>query len=153
MSALDHRIPPPVLVAIVGIAMALLAAITPRLALGASVRWTAALALALPGLLMLAAGFRAFRHVGTTINPIDPQAASVLVVTGIYRLTRNPMYVGFALILLALSVALAAPWTLLGPVLFCVFIDRFQIAPEERALLGKFGSAYRQYGDRVRRWI
>jgi len=86
-------------------------------------------------------------------SPLEPEAATSLVTGGIYRYTRNPMYVGFAALLLGWAVYLAVPWVLLGPVAFILFITRFQIIPEERALSSKFGRQYGEYQERVRRWL
>jgi len=72
---------------------------------------------------------------------------------GIYRFTRNPMYVGLALVLLGWAALLSSPWALLGPLVFVLYINRFQIAPEERVLSAKFGAAYTEYIARVRRWL
>lgn len=153
MSWLDHRIPPPILVAVIGATMWVVAQITPPMPLGWALRLACASGLLLVGWLFLISGFLAFRRARTTISPVDPAAASSLVVTGVYRYTRNPMYVGFALTLLGWSAWLSAPWAWLGPALFCVFIDRFQIAPEERALFEKFGPSYKQYLENVHRWL
>ena len=72
---------------------------------------------------------------------------------GIYRVSRNPMYLGFAILLLAWAVFLASPWMLLGVPAFMMFISRFQIQPEERALESLFGEEFRDYKARVRRWL
>jgi protein-S-isoprenylcysteine O-methyltransferase Ste14 len=87
------------------------------------------------------------------VNPLHPEATSSLVITGIYRHTRNPMYVGFAAVLLGWAAYLAAPLALLGPLTFVLYITRFQIIPEERALHAKFGPEFAAYQARVRRWI
>ncbi|MNJ74873.1 hypothetical protein D3C77_718740 [compost metagenome] len=87
------------------------------------------------------------------VNPLKPASASALVTSGIYRVTRNPMYLGFALVLAAWTVFLASPFTLLGIAAFVLYIDRFQILPEERALHQLFGEAMDEYCARVRRWI
>lgn len=97
--------------------------------------------------------FRAFARAGTTIDPVHIQNASALVTGGIYGITRNPMYVALTGLLLAWAAFLAAPWTLLGPVAFAAFIDRFQIQPEERAMQLKFGAQYDAYKGKVRRWL
>ncbi len=81
------------------------------------------------------------------------ERASNLVNWGSYQYTRNPMYVALALLLLAWTVWLASPVLLLGPTFFAVFIDRFQIAPEERFLQQKFGADYAAYRKKVRCWI
>ena len=101
---------------------------------------------ALPALL-------AFRRARTTVNPLRPERASTLVTTGVYRITRNPMYVGLMLALLAWSVFLASPLSLVGPVVFIAYINRFQIRPEEAVLTAKFGPVYEQYKSTVRRWL
>jgi len=79
--------------------------------------------------------------------------ATALVTSAAYHHTRNPMYLGLVAFLLAWAVYLAVPWTLIGPLAFVLFITRFQIIPEERVLLQKFGDAYKAYQRQVRRWI
>jgi len=113
----------------------------------------AAAALVLTGLLLALVGVLQFRRARTTVNPMSPAKASALVSSGIYRWSRNPMYLGMALLLLGV-----AAWgsTLAGYLLvlaFCWFLTRFQIIPEERALLAAFGQEFAQYMARVRRWI
>lgn len=110
--------------------------------------------LVLVGLSFDLAGLLAFRASRTTVNPLRPERASALVTRGVYRITRNPMYVGMVFLLLAWGVYLAHwPALLLGPVVYMLYLNRFQIAPEERALLGLFGEEYRTYMARVRRWL
>lgn len=109
--------------------------------------------LALCGLGCDLAGLWAFRRHRTTVNPLRPGKASAVVQDGIYRFTRNPMYVGMALLLTAWVTGLGAPLGLLALALFVAFITRFQIQPEERALQAKFGADYAAYCARVRRWL
>ena len=153
MSKLDNVIPPPVVVAIIGGAMAIIAQVAPlpRWASG----WHCAFAGAIGalGFLVLALGFRALRRANTTIDPIDLNRTSALMTAGIYRYSRNPMYLGFALMLLGWATFLAVPWALLGPIAFVAFTTRFQIVPEERAIGAKFGRDYDQFRRNVRRWI
>ncbi|WP_210307157.1 methyltransferase family protein [Paenochrobactrum gallinarii] len=87
------------------------------------------------------------------INPLRPETTSALVTTGIYRYSRNPMYVGFALFLLAFAVLLSSPGALLGVLGFVLYIDRFQILPEEQALNVLFGADFTNYCTQVRRWL
>ncbi len=94
-----------------------------------------------------------FRKARTTVNPLKPQAATSLVTTGIYAVTRNPMYLGMVLVLIGWAGFLASPISVMGPVLFWLYIDRFQIQPEERAMSALFGSSFAEYSARVRRWI
>ena len=104
-------------------------------------------------LLVAIAGALQFRRARTTVNPMKPDTASSLVTGGIYRFTRNPMYLGDALILLAWAVFLSNPITLAGVPLFVAWMNVLQIAPEERALKARFGEAFDLYCSRVRRWI
>jgi protein-S-isoprenylcysteine O-methyltransferase Ste14 len=93
----------------------------------------------------------AFKRAGTTVKPLLP--STVLVTNGVFRLTRNPMYLGFVLLLVALWLALGATTPGLVVALFTVLIDHYFIEPEEEKLSLTFGDAYRAYRGRVRRWI
>lgn len=95
----------------------------------------------------------AFRRAGTTVNPLRPQAASALVTHGVYRHTRNPMYLGQALVLLGAMLYLQDLRALLAVPLFVVYITRLQILPEERMLSARFPDAYAAFCRRVRRWL
>lgn len=150
---LEHRIPPPALGALIGLLMWLVARLGPTLDLAPAVRLGAALAAVLLGAAFAGAGAWSFRRARTTVNPLQPDSASALVTSGVYRYTRNPMYVGFACLLLGWALYLAAPWALLGPLAFVLFMNRFQIAPEERALARLFGAGFEAYRARVRRWL
>jgi len=153
MRALENRIPPPLVFLLVGAAMWTVAQAMPAVEVDRT--WRLAIAsvfLLLAGIFAFPA-FRAFGRAKTTSNPINIEAASTLVTGGVYRYTRNPMYTGLTCLLLALAVYLAVPWAFLGPLAFVLFITRFQIVPEERVLRSKFGKAYSDYQQRVRRWI
>lgn len=97
--------------------------------------------------------FASFALAKTTINPLDPSRASTLVTGGIYRFTRNPMYLSLLLLLIAYAVRLGSWVEGLGPVVFAIYVTRFQIIPEERILEAKFGAAFLAYKRRTRRWI
>jgi len=153
MRALEHRIPPPVVALVLGTVMWLGARKAPVLAVPAALRLGLAGTLILFGLVVDVSGFLAFRRARTTTNPLRPAAASAIVTGGVYRCTRNPMYVGVTAVLLGWAVFLAVPWGLLGPVLFAGFVTRFQIIPEERELEAKFGREYADYRRRVGRWF
>lgn len=100
-----------------------------------------------------AAAAREFRRRGTTVEPFDPSRAAVLVTTGANAVSRNPMYVGMAGLLVANAVRRNS-WTALLPVAaFVVFIDRVQVAAEEPALLANFGAEYEGYRAAVPRWL
>ncbi len=154
MTSLELKIPPPAVAVVIASAMFVAASLLPPvLALAPNVRLFVALALAGVGVCFDMAGLLAFRKAKTTFSPLTPQRSSAVVTSGVYRITRNPMYLGLVLILLGLAVYLASPWVLLGPVAFAAFITRFQIQPEERVLAERFGAAYTDYCARVRRWL
>ncbi|HIQ07481.1 MAG TPA: isoprenylcysteine carboxylmethyltransferase family protein [Thiotrichaceae bacterium] len=89
----------------------------------------------------------------TTSNPIKPANASKLVITGLYRYSRNPMYAGLFFLLLAWAWYMGALSPFIGLPLFVMVITIQQIQPEEQALESKFGQAYLDYKKKVRRWI
>jgi len=95
----------------------------------------------------------AFVRLGTTVDPRNPDKAGQLVVMGIYRYSRNPMYLGILLMLLGIAIYLGTLSAVIVVVFFAAHIDCYQIQPEEQALEAKFGSSYREYALRVRRWI
>jgi protein-S-isoprenylcysteine O-methyltransferase Ste14 len=98
-------------------------------------------------------GVVAFGRAGTTVNPMKPGSSSSLVVAGIYSVTRNPMYLGLLLVLLAWAIYLANILTVLFLPAFVWYMNRYQIEPEERALTSLFGPEFTAYAARVRRWI
>lgn len=153
MQALELKVPPPVCALLVAAAMWGLSFLAQPLAVPVAIRVGVAVALAVAGAAFSLAGVIAFRRARTTVNPMKPQAASSLVRSGVYRITRNPMYVGLLLVLLAWAVFLSSAWALLGPLAFAAWIGRFQIAPEERALSALFGAEYSAYKAEVRRWL
>ena len=152
-NGLENRLPPPLVAVATGLAMGGASWFLPAAAVPAMIRYTMAGTLFLASGLFGAPAFSAFARAGTTINPVRIEDASALVTGGIYRLSRNPMYVALTGLLLALATILARPWLLLGPLLFVLFITRFQIIPEERVMGAKFGNAYTEYRRQVRRWL
>jgi protein-S-isoprenylcysteine O-methyltransferase Ste14 len=153
MPTLEKKIPPPVVGALVAAAMWSVSALGPQLSIASAPRNSAIAILVLAGLAFDLLGLLAFRASRTTVNPLKPERTSALVTDGVYRVTRNPMYVGMALLLLAWAVHLSALLPFAGPVVFAFYITRFQIQPEERVLLGLFGDRYSAYAARVRRWL
>lgn len=99
------------------------------------------------------AGIAEFRRHRTTVHPMRPDHTAQVVSSGVYRLTRNPMYLAMAILLVAVVVARANPISGFGVVAFVAYLTRFQVLPEERMLAVKFGSAYTSYRSRVRRWL
>ena len=99
------------------------------------------------------AGVFAFRQHYTTVNPMKPETTASIVTAGIYRVTRNPMYLGLVFILVGWAMYLASLAALLLVPAFVAYMTQFQIKPEERALLAKFGPGFAEYMAAVRRWI
>lgn len=153
MKWLEHRVPPPVVGLVVAALMAWLAG-GPVWHVPGGVNGLSVALLVMVGLSFDLAGLMAFRASRTTVNPMRPERTSSLVTRGVYRVTRNPMYVGMAFLLLAWGLYLAHwPSLLLGPAAYVLYLNRFQIAPEERVLRELFGDEYRAYTTRVRRWL
>ncbi|MDL0432667.1 isoprenylcysteine carboxylmethyltransferase family protein [Marinobacter sp. TBZ242] len=150
---LEKRIPPLLLVLIIGAAMWGISAPTSPVPMDDTFRRVAAIVIFVVGALFPVLGVVAFLRARTTVDPRTPEASSALVRSGIYRYSRNPMYVGFALWLLAWSVFLGPGWELLGVVFFVLYMNHFQIVPEERALRALFGEEFRAYEQQVRRWL
>ena len=94
-----------------------------------------------------------FRKASTTIDPTKPDKASNLVVNGIFKFSRNPMYLALLLLLLALGVFLGNAFNTLIAAGFVSYMNRFQIIPEERILLDKFGRSFKDYCILTRRWF
>jgi protein-S-isoprenylcysteine O-methyltransferase Ste14 len=98
-------------------------------------------------------GVRAFSRASTTVDPRYPDRTSTLVVAGVYRFTRNPMYLGMVLLLTGLALYLGNVAALSVVLLFMAYMTRFQIMPEERAMSRRFGASYEAYRSAVRRWL
>lgn len=150
---LDNRIPPPIMTALTGLAMAAASAALPAAPLPLALRIAGFAAT-----FVLAGRFgrpaiTAFLAAGTTINPVQIDRASTLVTSGIYRRSRNPMYVALTALLGSLAFALGNGWLFVGPLVFALYTHRFQILPEERAMATRFGADYAAYKARVRRWL
>lgn len=153
MQTLELKIPPPVVALLLASAMWGITWVTPLIDISTFIRVAAAVTIALVGAGFDLAAVIAFLRRRTTINPMKPEKTSALVCSGVYKVTRNPMYVGLLFFLVAWAVYLASAWALLGPFAFVRYINRFQIAPEERVLLAKYGASYSVYTSSVRRWL
>lgn len=153
MKVLELKVPPVLLMLIFAIAIWFSQPLLPQVIQPSTATLIVALVLMFAGILIALLGVYAFKKAQTTVDPTKPDASSSLVRSGIYQLTRNPMYVGFSLCLAAFSVYLASPFSLFLVVLFGWYLTRFQIMPEERILQGIFGQPYQDYCQQVRRWL
>ncbi|WP_338538997.1 isoprenylcysteine carboxylmethyltransferase family protein [Janibacter terrae] len=125
------------------------------LARGSTSPGTSALgaAVAVAGVALLGAGIRQIRSAGTTLDPMHPEGATALVRDGIFRHSRNPIYLGDALLLTGHAIHRRDLRALLPVAVFVGVIDLFQIPEEEAAMLATFGSRYGDYVATVRRWF
>ncbi|SDB52004.1 Protein-S-isoprenylcysteine O-methyltransferase Ste14 [Pseudidiomarina indica] len=153
MASLELKIPPLLVVAIIAGLMALTAWLMPMGPWHFTDATGLALGLFIAGLLIALAGVIGFRRARTTVNPMQPETSRVLVQTGIYRFTRNPMYLGFLLMLAGYGVWLANLPALVWLIGYVLYLTQFQIIPEERWLTQKFGDEFLRYRQHVRRWF
>jgi protein-S-isoprenylcysteine O-methyltransferase Ste14 len=149
---LELRIPPLALLAMTAAAMAAVARAVP-FAIPVPARLSIATALVLAGVAFALLGVVTFRRQKTTVNPLPSARPSSLVTLGVYGYSRNPMYLGFLLVLLGWCVYLANPIAALLLPAFVAYVNRFQIRPEESVLAERFGQQFREYCGSVRRWI
>ena len=153
MDALKIKIPPPLVALTIAALMWLVARVAPTFNFALPARRIIAACVAVAGVLTAIAGIAAFRRVGTTLNPLRPENASRLVVSGIYKVTRNPMYLGLLLVLVAWALSLSNVLSVVILPAFILYMNKFQIAPEEAALTSAFGDEFKQYKSTVRRWL
>lgn len=153
MKVLELKVPPVALVVIAAAGMwgaSRISATSPVAIPGAG--WLS-LCVAMAGIFMALLGVREFRSAGTTVDPRAPGQTANLVVGGVYRYSRNPMYVGLLLVLLGWGIFLRDVLALLFLPAFVIYMTRFQILPEERFMREKFGESYSKYLTTVRRWV
>jgi protein-S-isoprenylcysteine O-methyltransferase Ste14 len=153
MNALENKIPPPIITAIFALIMWLLSSLVTLININAELQMAAVAFVVIVAALFLISAVVSFHLAKTTVNPLQPESASLLVVSGVFKISRNPMYVGFTLLLLAWNIYLSAPVLLIMVLLFTAIITRFQIIPEERAMLKLFGDQFTAYQQSVRRWL
>lgn len=153
MSTLELKVPPIVLGPVAALVMWPVSALTPHVATTAWIRLAAASVFLFPALLLAGLAHAELGRNQIDKDPRHPEDTRTLITSGVFALTRHPMYLGLALALCALAVGLASPLALLVVFGFVLFVHRFQVVPEERALRDKFGSAYEDYASRVREWI
>ena len=153
MDKLELKIPPPLIALIVAGVMWGISLSMPLLAIPNTMRIALCVVFFLIGLGFDVVALTAFRRQKTTFNPMKPENSSALVSSGIYKVSRNPMYLASLFMLLSWAVYLSSAWSLFGLLLFVLFINRFQIEPEERVLQAKYGESYTYFKSKVRRWL
>lgn len=153
MRALELKLPPVVIALFLAAVMYAAGRLAPAFGFALPAHRVIAAGVVAAGMLIALLGVVSFRRAGTTVNPLQPAAASQLVVSGIYRRTRNPMYLGMLLVLLGWGVFLANAIAFLAAAAFIPLMNRLQIGPEERILAATFGPAFTAYQSTVRRWL
>jgi len=153
MQQLELRIPPLLLMMAVALFMVLMVQSWPMFHFTLPFGHWLALSFLLFGVVVALLGVLTFRRANTTVDPRYPEKSASLVVSGIYRYSRNPMYLGFLLILLAVACFLAHALAFVWLPLFVLYMNRFQILPEERFMQQKFAAQFSQYKTQVRRWL
>jgi protein-S-isoprenylcysteine O-methyltransferase Ste14 len=150
---LELKVPPPVVFLFMAGLGWLVSRSAPTLGFVLPHRNAIVLALFVAGVCVALLGVASFRSARTTLNPLKPEKSSALVISGIYRYTRNPMYLGLLLVLLGWSSFLANDLAFVFVPVFILYMNRFQIHPEERVLVSIFGQEFTAYRSKVRRWL
>ncbi len=153
MGSFELKIPPLLIVGIIGVLMWLLSFCFPTVFIPADLGLWCASVLLLTGVFFCVAGFLSFKKADTTVNPMKPEESSSLVTSGIYSFTRNPMYVGFLLLLVSWAVFLSNLYSLVLSFIFVLYMNQFQIKPEEKMLNKIFKEEFHEYTKRVHRWL
>ncbi len=153
MRALERRVPPVVLALCAAGLMWVIDRRLPQLRILFPWRTTASVLLLIAGALIGLSGVVEFRRFRASVNPLRPGVAGPLVMTGIFRWTRNPMYLGLVLGLLGWGCWLGNPASVVLVPVVVAYLNRFQIGPEERVLEAYFSGDFRKYRQRVRRWF
>ncbi len=148
---MNNKIPPPIVTLICGLTIYFSRNLFPNTQ--GYLSSTIAISLFLFAILILVAAVLSFKKQGTTVNPLQPEKASSLVISGLFKYTRNPMYLAMVFILLSLTSEYNAIGGVVVTTLFVFYISKFQIIPEENALQRKFGEEFERYKEKTRRWI
>ncbi|MFL3644887.1 MAG: methyltransferase family protein [Cellvibrionales bacterium] len=148
---MHNKIPPPIVTAISGLAIYLSRSLFPTYHHTVADIFSAAFFLL--GIATLSAAVLSFKQQQTTVNPLQPEKASSLVISGIFKYSRNPMYIGMLLMLLSATLKFNVVGGIVVVLMFVLFITKFQILPEEAAMQKIFGQAFVDYKATTRRWV
>ena len=148
---MNNKIPPPVVTLAFGLMIYFSRNIFPDI--NNIIFYILSLFFIILGPFILISAVRSFKAEQTTINPININNASSLVISGVFKYSRNPMYLGMVFILLALSLRFNIVGGILFTSIFIMYINKFQIIPEEEAMKSIFGEDFNKYKNKTRRWI
>lgn len=148
---METKIPPPIVTLLFGLSIYFSRGIFQAVEVKYS--FYIAILLLILGLTVLISAVRLFRKDKTTVNPLSPEQATKLVTDGIFKYSRNPMYLGMASILGSIAVFFNLIGGIILIALFCFYITKFQIIPEERAMSNLFSQDFDKYKQTTRRWI
>ena len=153
MINLELKIHPPVVALLFGISMWLVAQVLPTQTLPSLLKNSLVIIMFVLGMFFGVAGLVTFKLAHTTVNPQKPNESSSLVTSGIYQFSRNPMYVGLLMVLMGWGIYLSNMYSLIMTALFVLYINQYQIRPEEKALSNLFPTEFTAYTKKVRRWL
>ena len=148
---METKIPPPIVTLIFGLSIYFSRGIFQLVEIKHSFYF--GILLLVLGFVILISAVRLFRKDKTTVNPLSPEQATKLVTDGIFKYSRNPMYLGMALVLGSIAVFFNLIGGIILVALFCAYITKFQILPEERAMRDLFSDDFDKYTKVTRRWI
>ena len=148
---MNNKIPPPIVTFICGITIYLSKSFFNQFFIYSNNR--VSLFLLILGLVVFISAIKSFRRHKTTVNPLEPRQASSLVTSGIFKFSRNPMYLGMLIILLSISFKFNLIGGMFTSLFFYIFITKFQILPEEAAMNDLFDDEFIDYSKKTRRWI
>ena len=148
---LETKIPPPIVALIFGFLINYTKDIFPKLVIkNENIFGTCFI---LIGLVCFLSAIGLFKKNQTTVTPLNPSSATKLITNGIYKYSRNPMYLGMSLVLAGISIMVNPIGGLAFISLFILYINQFQIEPEEKAMTKLFKNEFSEYKKYVRRWI
>ena len=148
---MNNKIPPPIITLICGMGIYFSRPLFPKYNyISIDIIATSFLLL---GIIILITAVLSFKRQSTTVSPLQPEKASYLVVSGIFKYSRNPMYLGMLLILISMTIKFNFVGGILIIFAFITFITKFQIIPEETALERLFGKEFTRYKKKTKRWV
>lgn len=153
LQRLNLKLPPVLAALIFALLMWLISRVLPATSIAEYARWVSIVVLLVAGAYFALAGVVSFKKAQTTVNPLKPDECSSLVTSGVFQRSRNPMYLGLLFLLIAWGLFLSNLFSVIFAAGFPLYMNRFQIRPEERALLSLYGQDYSDYMNKARRWL